>query len=100
MRMNRLLVAAAGLLTAASVVLPSPTRAGPLDWIRIRGVCYDYDPYDKFHLYGKYYPYSGEECRDRRLTRKHKSKAHIARRAKGESCTRSNIKNQRNACPG
>ena len=94
------LVAAAGVLVAAGFFFAPPTLAGPLEWIQFPGVCYDYDPYDKFHLYGKYYPYSGDECRERRLLRVHRPKANLARRARGESCIRSNIKNQRNACPG
>jgi hypothetical protein len=90
----------AGILIVAGA--PS-SSAGPLGWIQFPGICYDYDPYDKFHLYGKYYPYRHEECRDRwlmRAHRAHKEKTHFARRARGESCIRSNIKNQRNACSG
>jgi hypothetical protein len=90
----------AGCFITASLVFVSPTRAGPLNWIQFPGVCYDYDPYDKFHIFGKYYPYSGEECRDRRLYRRHKAKTYVSRHSHGESCIRSNIKNQRNACPG
>jgi hypothetical protein len=81
-----------------SIELGWPSRL-----IQFPGICYDYDPYDKFHLYGKYYPYKHEECRDRwlmRAHRAHKEKTHFARRARGESCIRSNIKNQRNACSG
>ena len=26
------------------------------------GPCYDYDPYDRYHLYGKYYPYNRAHC--------------------------------------
>ena len=97
---TKLLLMTVGLLIAASATFPSPGRAGPLDWIQFPGVCYDYDPYDKFQLYGKYYPYSGDECRERRHARKHKAKAYVARGTRAESCTRSNIKNQKNACPG
>jgi hypothetical protein len=98
MSTNRLL-AAAGLVIAAGFIFPSPAGAGPLNWIQFPGVCYDYDPYDTFHLYGKYYPYSGEECGDRRFLRKHRSKTYAARRVRREGCVRSNIKNQKNACP-
>jgi hypothetical protein len=100
MKMNSWTMAVTGLLMIASNAFASPSWAGPLDWIEFPGVCYDYDPYDRFQLYGKYYPYSGEECQERRRARGHKSKAHVDRRPRAESCTRSNIKNQRNACPG
>lgn len=30
--------------------------------------CYYYDPYDRYHLYGKYYPYSRAHCRHRSLS--------------------------------
>lgn len=100
MKMNSSTLAVTGLLIISSTAFASPGRAGPLDWIQFPGVCYDYDPYDRFQLYGKYYPYSGEECRERRHARRHKTRAYVVRRGRTDSCTRSNIKNQKNACPG
>jgi len=29
------------------------------------GPCYDDDPYDRYHLYGKYYPYNKAHCHGR-----------------------------------
>jgi hypothetical protein len=71
--------------------------AGMLDWIRFPGVCYDYDPYDTYRRFGKYYPYSGEKCQ-RRLKSVQDSEESVARN-RGIRCVRSNIKNQKDACP-
>jgi len=68
----------------------SSAPAGMLDWIRIPGVCYDYDPHDVYQQYGKYYPYSGERCRKRRIS-KQVSEAEDS--GKGRVCKRTNIRN-------
>ena len=37
--------------------------------LTLGGPCYDFDPYDPYHLYGKYYPYDADHCRHRSLKR-------------------------------
>jgi hypothetical protein len=71
--------------------------AGMLDWIRFPGVCYDYDPYDQYRRFGKYYPYSGEKCRRRLKSVEDSEESEAGNRS--ARCIRSNIRNQKNACP-
>jgi hypothetical protein len=88
------------LLTLALTLGAAPTSgaiAGMLDWIRFPGVCYDYDPYDQYRRFGKYYPYSGEKCR--RGLRSLEESEETGATSRGARCVRSNIKNQKDACP-
>jgi len=47
------------------VASAEPSRAEYLSWIRIASPCYDYDPYDRYHRFGRYYPYPRCHCAKR-----------------------------------
>ena len=89
-------------LGLALVLGAAPARADNMfDWITIGGVCYDYDPYDRYHEFGRYYPYSGEYCRHRARIAKHKAHKTVSVAVKaGRACTRTNVANFKNACRG
>jgi hypothetical protein len=61
------------------------------------GPCYDYDPYDRYHLYGKYYPYNRTHCRGRSYENRVVVTA-TAGRAEPSGCVKTNVKNFENAC--
>jgi hypothetical protein len=59
--------------------------------------CYDYDPYDRYHLYGKYYPYGRAHCGRRSADRNYVIKPTSAS-AGAANCVKTNVRNFRNAC--
>ena len=61
------------------------------------GPCYDYDPYDRYHLYGKYYPYNKAHCHGRSYDSDVVVMATSAR-AESARCVKTNVKNFKNAC--
>jgi hypothetical protein len=64
---------------------------------RFGSPCYDYDPYDPYHLYGKYYPYNRGHCRGRSYARRVVVTA-ISARAESAGCVKTNVKNFEDAC--
>jgi hypothetical protein len=88
------LILAIPLLVAST----GPSRADQLSWIRFGSPCYGYDPYDRYHRFGRYYPYPRCYCarrlhyvglsvhkhqpRARWLKKKHKGYVHLARRTR------------------
>jgi hypothetical protein len=73
----RVLILTFPLLVASA----EPSKAEQLSWIRFGSPCYDYDPYDRYLRFGRYYPYPRCHCA-RHLhylalsVRKHKAGAH------------------------
>jgi hypothetical protein len=78
------------------VASAAPSRAEQLSWIRFGIPCYDYDPYDRYHRFGRYYPYPlchcarhlhyvalsvhRHEARAAWLKKKHRRQLYLARR--------------------
>jgi hypothetical protein len=65
--------------------------------LTLGGPCYDFDPYDPYHLYGKYYPYSADLCRHRSLKRKRVVKQAVSHVATAR-CVTTNVKNFKSRC--
>jgi hypothetical protein len=87
---------AAALAVVFVVSVPAIATADDIfSWVRLDGVCYDYDPYDWYRQYGKYYPYSEAHCH-RALRKKHT--VVVATSSAGGHCTTTNIRNFKNAC--
>jgi hypothetical protein len=62
------------------------------------GPCYDYDPYDRYHLYGKYYPYNRAHCRGRSYDDDDDVVTATSPPAAPARCVRTNVKNFKKAC--
>ena len=92
----------AGLAAGALLILTAgDIKAGDniFKWIGVGRICYDYDPYDRYHEFGKYYPYSGKYCR-RRIKRHAIVIAKHEGREERRRCTRSKAAKIKKACHG